>query len=143
MALFATNCAACHGEDGATGFAPDISGAEEADVIAGLELGAHASITLSEEEVAAIAAFLSGTTSDAGPIGDPTAGEQLFAGSGCGACHCPDATGGCALDAPNLRGVGPDTLEGILVGNEDHPGGKFDMSAQDLADLEIYLASLN
>lgn len=57
-ALFATNCAACHGEDGASGFAPDVTGMSADEIAAGLELGVHASISLTDEEIAAIAEFL-------------------------------------------------------------------------------------
>ncbi|MFQ5591003.1 MAG: c-type cytochrome, partial [Phycisphaerae bacterium] len=61
---------------------------------------------------------------------------------GCGACHCADAMGGCALDAPALVGVDLDTLTAMVVGEGAHPGGKFNLSDDDVADLQAYLASL-
>lgn len=140
-ALFASNgCNGCHGEDGASGSAPDISGKAAAEVATGLELPIHTAISLSEEEIAAIAEFLGAS---AGGIGNgPDAGEQLYMDLVCAACHCADASGGCALDAPSLVGVDLDELEDTLVGDDDHPGGKFDLSAEDLQNLEAYLASL-
>ncbi|MCK4658703.1 MAG: cytochrome c [Phycisphaerae bacterium] len=49
--LFATNCASCHGADG---FAPDITGLTAEEMAGGLTSGVHSSISLTEEEVAAI-----------------------------------------------------------------------------------------
>ena len=59
-ALYADNCSACHGADGASGFAPDVTGLSEADMNGGLESGSHSAISLNTEEVAAITAFLGG-----------------------------------------------------------------------------------
>jgi mono/diheme cytochrome c family protein len=70
------------------------------------------------------------------------AGEAIYADNGCAACHCADATGGCALDAPSLVSVDPDILAGSLNGDTPHPGGTVDLSDQELADLAAYLASL-
>lgn len=139
-ALFAANCSACHGEDGASGFAPDISGKSTDELSVGLELATHGAISLSDEEVAAIAAFLGAADME---TGDPVAGEALFTALGCTACHCADATGGCLPGAPSLIDAAVDTIEEKLVGEAAHTGGKFDVDATDLADLEAYLASLN
>ena len=57
-ALYADDCSACHGADGASGFAPDATGLSETDVAAGLGSGSHAAISLSEEEISAITMFL-------------------------------------------------------------------------------------
>lgn len=73
---------------------------------------------------------------------DAIEGEAIFAANNCAACHCADAAGGCALDAPALIGAAIETLDDFLVGDAAHPGGKFGFSAQDLADLEAYLAGL-
>ena len=56
-ALYTANCA-CHGADG-TG-PPDVTGFDAAALATGLESGTHAAITLTEDEVAAIAVFLGG-----------------------------------------------------------------------------------
>lgn len=73
---------------------------------------------------------------------DAIEGEAIFAANNCAACHCADAAGGCALGAPSLIGIAVERLTDILVGDAAHPGGKFGFSAQDLADLEAYLAGL-
>lgn len=70
------------------------------------------------------------------------AGEAIYADNGCAACHCADAGGGCALDAPSLVNVESDTLASFLNGDAPHPGGTVDLSDQELADLAAYLASL-
>jgi len=74
-------------------------------------------------------------------VGDPVAGEPFYTTNGCSSCHCDDASGGCALDAPNAVGVEFSILEAHLTGDESHPV-KLDLTAQDLADLQAYLASL-
>ena len=58
-ALVQDNCAACHGADGASGFAPDIRGADDALIAnkTGGEEG-HTTIDLTDEQIADIAAFL-------------------------------------------------------------------------------------
>lgn len=68
-------------------------------------------------------------------------GEAYYAANGCATCHCDDASGGCALDAP-VVGEDIDTLDEWLRGEAPHPGGKFDISDEQLADLQAYLASL-
>ncbi len=58
--LYADNCAACHGDDGASGFGPDVTGLSADDMAAGLESGTHAGISLTDDEVAAIAELMGG-----------------------------------------------------------------------------------
>ena len=59
-AVYAENCAACHGADGSGGAVnTDITGMTAAQLSAGLESASHDAILLSEEEIAAIADFLS------------------------------------------------------------------------------------
>ena len=82
------------------------------------------------------------TTDDGGATGDAAAGETLFTGNSCAACHCDDATGGCALDAPSLVGISDATLDDVLRGAASHTGGKLEATDQDIADLTAYLASL-
>lgn len=80
------------------------------------------------------------------PPGDVTpdamAGESVYISNNCGGCHCADAAGGCALNASPLIELAVEKLEASLVGDAPHVGGKSDLSAQELADLEAYLASL-
>ncbi|MCP4592217.1 MAG: cytochrome c [bacterium] len=58
--LYAANCSACHGADGASGFAPDITGLGADEMATGLESGSHGGISLSDDEVAAVTEFLGG-----------------------------------------------------------------------------------
>ena len=58
--LYANNCAACHGADGTGGVGPDITGKSAAELTAGLGSAIHSSISLTTEEIAAIAEFLGG-----------------------------------------------------------------------------------
>ncbi len=73
--------------------------------------------------------------------GDSAVGEMLYGSNGCASCHCPDATGGCALDAPTIVGVPAGDLNIHLRGPAPHPT-KFNLSDQDLADLAAFLATL-
>lgn len=80
--------------------------------------------------------------------GDANRGAVLFAtsdgiGPACQNCHCPDASGGCRLSAPGLRGVSYVEVNARTRGTVEHPGGKFDFSDQDLADLVAHLEALN
>ncbi len=72
--------------------------------------------------------------------GDPSAGEIGYNSNGCAACHCADATGGCALSAPGLIGVDAATLDDFLRGDASHPS-KADLTDQQIVDMEAYLAS--
>ena len=80
------------------------------------------------------------------PPGDVTAdamaGESVYVSNNCGGCHCADAAGGFALNAPALIELAVEILDASLVGDTPHVGGKSELSAQELADLEAYLASL-
>ena len=76
-----------------------------------------------------------------GLTGDPAAGQTVFTANNCAACHCADASGGCALSAPPIAGVTAETLDGVLRGDQAHPT-KVELSDQDLGDLQAYLASL-
>jgi cytochrome c553 len=76
-----------------------------------------------------------------GLTGDPAAGQTVFTANNCAACHCADASGGCAFSAPRIAGVASDTIDARLRGDASHPT-KLELSDQDLADLQAYLASL-
>lgn len=144
-ALFAANCSACHGDDGGSGFAPDITGHSADEVIEAMSLTTHGSISLTDDELAAIAVFLGGDgTGDGGGSvdGDAAAGETIFTANGCGSCHCTDASGGCALAAPALPGVDDGTLDAVLRGDTPHTGGKHDLTDQDILDLQAYFDGL-
>ena len=82
-----------------------------------------------------------GSGGSTGLTGDPAAGQTVFAANNCAACHCAAASGGCAFSAPPIIGVTAETLDGVLRGDQAHPA-KVELSDQDLADLQAYLASL-
>ncbi len=93
-----------------------------------------------------IAFVASGTQCPTGmmPIGSLTGnalnGKLLFTINACIACHCIDASGGCAANAPALRGVATQELDDRLRGSKVHPGGKFSLTDQEIADLQAFLA---
>ena len=68
-------------------------------------------------------------------------GQAIFTANACGGCHCVDASGGCALDAPAIVGVASATLDGALRGDASHPV-RADLTDEELAELAAYLASL-
>ncbi|MCH8148885.1 MAG: hypothetical protein IH987_13045 [Planctomycetes bacterium] len=74
--------------------------------------------------------------------GDHGTGEAIYVSNGCGGCHCADASGGCALDAPALLDVEVETLDEFLRGDTPHTGGKYDLSDQEILDLQVYLGGL-
>lgn len=76
------------------------------------------------------------------PGGDPDLGEAMYAAENCGACHCDDASGGCAMSAPDLVGAGFDVLDEYLRGDASHVGIKLDLTDQEITDLAAYLDSL-
>ncbi len=86
-----------------------------------------------------------GVDSGAGDaLADPVAslGEEFFNNNGCTGCHCDDASGGCALDAPVLVGAVFETLNRQLRQSGGHFSAPPDISDQQLANLEAFLASL-
>ena len=76
-----------------------------------------------------------------GLTGDAANGQTLFTANNCASCHCADASGGCALDAPSLVGVGTTQVDDHLRGENPHPGGKFQLTDQEIVDLSEFLAS--
>ncbi len=75
-------------------------------------------------------------------VGDVQAGQDIYTANNCGACHCADGTGGCALEAPSIIGDSTQETDAVLRGGDPHPGGKFNFSDQELVDLVAYMASL-
>jgi hypothetical protein len=70
-------------------------------------------------------------------------GDGINTNGGCQKCHCPDASGGCILNAPNIQGA---SLADINARTRDpnvkHPGGKFNFTDQDVSDIEAFLGTL-
>jgi len=76
-----------------------------------------------------------------GLTGDAANGQTLFTANNCASCHCADASGGCALSAPSLVGVVVTDVDDHLRGQASHPGGKFQLTDQEIVDLTAFLAS--
>lgn len=82
------------------------------------------------------------------PVGDAVHGAVLFdtgdginPNPGCDTCHCSDGSGGCQLNAPNNQGASYDLIDSKTRDpNAYHPGGKYDFSDQDVADIQAFLA---
>ena len=98
--------------------------------------------------IVAILTFLCGCQGQA-PTGDATRGEALYTTSvgaipSCLLCHCADASGGCRMDSPDIRGQSFVQLAAVLRDTVNvHPGGVRNLSDQDIADLAAYLGSFN
>lgn len=69
MSLVADNCAACHGEDGASGFAPNIQGMTAATIMEVTTSDGHPNPELSEQDIADIEAYLGSFTDNGGTDG--------------------------------------------------------------------------
>lgn len=76
-----------------------------------------------------------------GLTGNATNGQAIFTANNCATCHCVDASGGCALSAPSLIGVGTTEVDDNLRGQSPHVGGKFQLTDQEIVDLVTFLAS--
>ena len=79
---------------------------------------------------------------DGAPGGSADDGEMLFADNNCSACHCADAGGGCALNAPPVTNADFELLDRFLRGGESHAGGIYSLDDREIADLAAYLGSL-
>jgi mono/diheme cytochrome c family protein len=67
--------------------------------------------------------------------GDPAAGEQVFASSGCGGCHVLEAAGSSGAVGPNLDESQPD-LE-LVVDRVTHGQGVMPAFGDDLSEQQI------
>jgi glucose/arabinose dehydrogenase len=74
---------------------------------------------------------------DGGPIGSIAGGDTII-NAFCFACHGTDGTGGAGLPGPNLRNKS--RVELLFVTTGDHPGGIFNFTPQEFANLEAFLA---
>jgi len=68
--------------------------------------------------------------------GDPVAGETVYT-STCMVCHGENATGNFG---PNIQGASAATIQSVTSGEGGHV--MYDVSAQDVLDLEAYLGTL-
>lgn len=71
--------------------------------------------------------------------GDVDNGMTLFS-TNCASCHCPDASGGCLLDAPAIVGASAEDIDEYVRGDATHPA-KREWTDQEVVDVEAYLAT--
>ncbi len=148
-------CTACHGEDQTSIIGPTITGDDAGMVHAALaKVGAMQSLTLTDEDIAAVSAYLTSSggatvmvTSVAGAVPVTTAqnamklaadGKEIFEsgpdGVGCKECHGHDAT---ILVAPNLGGKSAMEVHAALVVIDGMQG--LELSADDVKAVAAYL----
>jgi mono/diheme cytochrome c family protein len=84
------------------------------------------------------------TKSAAAPAGDPAAGKQVFASSGCGGCHTLKAAGTTGTVGPDLDQLKPDAARvahQVTVGGGPMPAFKSTLSAKQIQDVAAYVAT--
>ena len=100
------------------------------------------------EEVAPAPESVEGTLPEqeappgAGLEGNPTAGEQIYADSGCGSCHVFEAAGSTGTVGPNLDESDIDfegAVEQIANGGGGMPAFKDQLEPQQIADVAAFV----
>jgi mono/diheme cytochrome c family protein len=74
--------------------------------------------------------------------GNPTAGEQIYADSGCGSCHVFEAAGSTGTVGPNLDESDIDfegAVEQIANGGGGMPAFKDQLEPQQIADVAAFV----
>ncbi len=75
--------------------------------------------------------------------GDPTAGEEVFASSGCGACHTLSAAGSTGTVGPNLDDAAPSyelAVERVTLGQGGMPAFGDQLEPQQIADVAAFVS---
>lgn len=132
---FQGSCGECHGVDASGGVGPNLHGVVQKrgpqgvfNIIRfGLPGTAMAPVSsLNDKRAWQVVAYLKTLTAEAGSMtvnGDPAKGKELYASSGCAACHEVDGKGGAV--GPALTGIGsmrsPKYLEEVLVDPAKNP----------------------
>ncbi len=163
--VFAANCASCHGASGEGGIGPMLAGqsldsAAVADVVdTGRGLMPSFASMLSAEEVAAVAAYVSGLGSGSDPTANPTttlddaaesaaaagggsvSGSRVFAAN-CASCHGGSGQGGVgpALAGRSLSSSAVRSVVGS--GRGLMPSFASTLSAEEVAAVAAYVSSL-
>jgi cytochrome c553 len=76
------------------------------------------------------------------PEGDPTAGEDVFASSGCGSCHALEAAGSNGNIGPDLDEAKPDyerAVDYVTNGKGAMPAFKGQLNDEDIANVAAYV----
>lgn len=108
----------------------------------------------SEEEHGAEAAATDGTETGEAPtttegappeaVGDPKAGESVFASSGCAACHTLEAAGASGAVGPNLDESKPDAalvVERVTKGSGVMPPFGDQLDEKQIQDVAAYVVA--
>ena len=75
--------------------------------------------------------------------GDPAAGEEVFASSGCGACHTLSAAGSTGTVGPNLDDAAPSyelAVERVTLGQGGMPAFGDQLEPQQIADVAAFVS---
>lgn len=80
-----------------------------------------------------------GLDCDGGPIGDPAGGQTIIS-TICFGCHNVDGSGGAGFPGPNIRNKSRTFMSNYLPAPTVHPGGAFNYTPQQFADLEAFLS---
>lgn len=119
--LFSASCGGCHGPDGGGGRGPNLVRRAlwhplgDDAIFTVIQKGVPGTdmppTELSDEQTWSMVAFihsLTGPASDQKVAGDPAAGKQVFASSGCANCHAIRGEGGAiGPDLSNIGGSSP------------------------------------
>jgi len=92
------------------------------------------------------AASTSATTAPAqtGAQGDPVAGKQAFASSGCGGCHTLKAAGSSGTTGPDLDTLKPDAarvVRQVTNGGKIMPSFKATLSPKQIQEVAAFVAT--
>jgi mono/diheme cytochrome c family protein len=90
------------------------------------------------------ASTTSGATTSAAPQGDATAGKQVFASAGCGACHTLKAAGSNGTVGPNLDQLKPPydrVVHQVEVGGGPMPAFKNTLNAKQIQDVAAFVVA--
>lgn len=133
-ALYAAQCASCHGVDGSGGMGPNIRGSAQRRGDQGLfsvirngipGTGMPAISSLNDKRAGQVVAYvrtLGGSGSEEAVKGDPAKGKALYDANGCAGCHTIAGQGG--VSGPELTRLGnaraPSYLHDMLL----NPGAK-------------------
>jgi mono/diheme cytochrome c family protein len=174
-AVFASNCAACHGASGQGGVGPALAGRSLSSGVVSSVVGSGRGLmpsfasTLSSEEVAAVAAYVSGLGGGSGSVsgattdpgsgtaagttggeagaatggatGGSVSGSVVFA-SNCAACHGPAGEGGIG---PTLAGrsLSSGVVSSVVgSGRGLMPSFASTLSSEEVAAVAVYVSGL-